>query len=209
MIFDLRSENEIKRDGPEWAGVEVDNPDPFAAHGIKREWVPVFAKEDYGPEQLALRYRYYSSGSEGFVLAYRDISRAAPRAYGAIFRHLAQPNPTPCVLHCTAGKDRTGVLVALLLMLAGVDDEKIAEEYSLTDLGLAHMKPLFIERLSKNPAFDGNKENIGNAVGSKKEYMAATLLMLREEYGSAEAYMKEQCKMSDEEVAQLKKYLLA
>ena len=33
VIFDLRSENEIKRDGPEWASVEADNPDPFAAHG--------------------------------------------------------------------------------------------------------------------------------------------------------------------------------
>lgn len=210
MIFDLRSENEIKRDGPEWAGVEADNPDSFAAHGIKREWVPVFAKEDYGPEQVGLRYKNYTrAGSEGFVIAYRDISKSAPTAYGAIFRHLAQPKATPCVVHCTAGKDRTGVVVALLLMLAGVEDEKIAEEYSLTDLGLEHLKPLFIERLIKNPALEGNREGVGNMVSSKKENMAATLTMLRKEYGSAEGYMNEQCKMGHEEIAQIKKNLLA
>jgi len=210
VIFDLRSENEIKRDGPEWAGVEADNPDPFATHGIKREWVPVFAREDYGPEQVGLRYKNYTrAGSEGFVIAYRDISRSAPSAYGAIFRHLAQPKPASCVVHCTAGKDRTGVVVALLLMLVGVEDEKIAEEYSLTDLGLEHLKPLFIERLIRNPALEGNREGVGNMVSSKKENMAATLIMLRKEYGSAEAYIRDQCKLSDEEIAQIKKSLLA
>ena len=210
VIFDLRSENEIKRDGLEWAGVEADNPDPFAAHSMKREWVPVFAKEDYGPEQVGLRYKNYTrAGTEGFVIAYRDISASAPSAYSAIFRHLAQPKPTPCVVHCTAGKDRTGVVVALMLMLVGVEDEKIAEEYSLTDLGLAPLKPLFIERLIRNPALEGNREGVGNMVSSKKENMAATIVMLRKEYGSAEGYMKDKCGMSEEEIARLRKNLLA
>lgn len=190
--------------------MEVEQHDPFEAHGIKREWVPVFAKEDYGPEQVGLRYKNYTrAGSDGFVMAYRDISKSGPSAYGAIFRHLAQPKPTPCVVHCTAGKDRTGVVIALLFMLAGVDDEKIAEEYSLTDLGLAPLKPLFTERLLKNPALEGNREGVGNMISSKKENMAATIKMLREEYGSAEGYMGSQCQLSDEEIAQLRRNMLA
>lgn len=55
----------------------------------------------------------------------------------------------PIVFHCTAGKDRTGVLTALLLRLAGVDDETIGWEYALTEPGLGGWRDLFIERISK------------------------------------------------------------
>lgn len=55
VIFDLRSAPEIQRDGPEWAGVEVDKEDPYMEYGITRKWVPVFAAKDYGPEQVGLR----------------------------------------------------------------------------------------------------------------------------------------------------------
>ena len=44
MIYDLRSAPEIKRDGPEWAGVDVEDADIFEGYGMKREWVPVFAE---------------------------------------------------------------------------------------------------------------------------------------------------------------------
>jgi len=161
VIFDLRSAPEIKRDGPEWAGVAVDKEDVFEPYGIKREWVPVFAEKDYGPEQVALRYKEYTrSGSEGFVKAYHDILLSGTTAYGKIFRHLAQEKPSPCLCHCTAGKDRTGVLVALLFMLADAPADDIANEYALTDLGLASLRPLFVERLLKNPALEGSTEGV-------------------------------------------------
>lgn len=207
VVYDLRSAQEIARDGPEWAGVEVDKTQPFEGVGIRREWVPVFATQDYGPEAVAIRYQYYTSGTEGFVKAYHDILKAAPKAYGTILRHLAQPDPSPCLIHCTAGKDRTGVLVALLLWLAGVDKESIAQEYSLTDQGLAPLKPLFIERLLQNPALKGNREGVLTMVSCKKETMIATIEMIEKDFNGPEAYMKKQCGMSDEEIVQLKKNL--
>ncbi len=59
----------------------------------------------------------------------------------------SQPLPMPCLIHCTAGKDRTGVIVAIILSLLGLDDEAISTEYSLTDIGLANVRELFVERL--------------------------------------------------------------
>jgi hypothetical protein len=182
--------------------------DPFAAHGMTREWTPVFAAADYGPEQVAVRYRHYTrDGTEGFVQAYRDISHAAPAAYTRVFRHLAQDRPSPCLVHCTAGKDRTGVLVALLKLLVGVPREEIAYEYSLTDQGLEHLKPLFMERLLKNPALEGNPDGVRNMISSKKENMDATLDMIRDEFGGAEEYMKKLCGLSDGEIEKLKSNL--
>ena len=49
-----------------------------------------------------------------------------------ILESLAEPGALPAVFHCTAGKDRTGVLAALLLGIAGVQRETIVEDYALT-----------------------------------------------------------------------------
>lgn len=168
----------------------------------------MFAAQDYGPEQVALRYKAYTrSGTEGFVQAYRDILKSGVPAYGQVFRHLAQREPGACVVHCTAGKDRTGVLVALLLLLVGVEHEVIAEEYSLTDLGLAHLKPLFVERLLKNPALGGDREGVANMVSSRKECMIDSIVMINEEFEGAEAYVR-RCGLTDKETEQLKKNLV-
>jgi len=209
-IFDLRSAPEIKRDGPEWADIAVDSQDVFAPYGIHRAWVPVFAEQDYGPDQVALRYKEYTrTGSEGFVKAYHDILLSAPSAYSAMFRHLAQEEPTPCLVNCTAGKDRTGVVVALLLQLVGVEEEAIAEEYALTDLGLAELKPVFVERLLRNPALGGDREGVGNMVSAKKENMAAALEMIEREFGGAERYMRERCELEDEHIERIRRNLRA
>ena len=208
-IFDLRSAQEIKRDAPEWAGLEVSSVEVFEPYGIHRDWVPVFAEKDYGPEQIAIRYKEYTrSGTDGFVAAYHDILLSAPSAYGRIFRHLASQDTSPCLVNCTAGKDRTGVVIALLLTFAGVPAEKVAEEYELTDAGLRDQKPIFVERLLKNPALEGNREGVWNMVSSKKENMEAAIQMIQRDFGGAEKYMREKCEMSDAEIEQLRKNLV-
>lgn len=172
----------------------------------------MFAEQDYGPEQVAVRYREYQRGGVGFVNAYRDIlvAGAGPDgAYTRILKQLATPRIQPCLVHCTAGKDRTGVLVALLLMLVDVPKDAIAEEYSLTDLGLAELKPLFMERLLKNPALEGNRDGVKNMVSSLKENMEASIDMIEKEFGGSQRYMRERCGLADGDIEQLKKNLLA
>ena len=167
-------------------------------------------RKDYGPEQVALRYKEYSkSGTSGFVQAYRDILLAAHPSYAKILRHLASSKPSPCLIHCTAGKDRTGVLVALLYMLAGAPTEEIADEYALTDLGLAELKPLFRERLLKNPVFEGNADGIENMITSRTVVMVATVEMIENEFGGAEQYMRKNCGLSEDEVKRVQRNITA
>lgn len=61
--------------------------------------------------------------------------QSGPQVFERIFRHLIANPRSPFIIHCTAGKDRTGVFIMLLLGLCGVDDEVIAREYELTNLG--------------------------------------------------------------------------
>jgi protein-tyrosine phosphatase len=50
----------------------------------------------------------------------------------AAFKLLAAEQALPAVFHCTGGRDRTGMVAALVLDLVGVDDDVIAEDYLLT-----------------------------------------------------------------------------
>jgi hypothetical protein len=69
-----------------------------------------------------------------------DQSRPGPRIgqksstnSSAILRVLADGDRLPAVIQCNSGKDRTGIVVALLLELLGVPDETIVADYALTD----------------------------------------------------------------------------
>lgn len=224
-VFDLRSESELKSkqgngEGGEkgsssfgkWSPPSTDsdrrtniNVQDF---GIERVWVPVFAASDYGPEQVALRAALYAqSGSAGFVNAYQGILDHGVGAYRTILTHLAQEEPEACLIHCSAGKDRTGVLIALLLMLCGVQKEVIADEYALTELGLGHLKPAIIEKLLQNPKFSGNEHAARDMISSKKENMLATMQMIEDIYGGAERYVLERLELDESTLRQLRKNL--
>ncbi|KAE9365315.1 hypothetical protein N431DRAFT_387449 [Stipitochalara longipes BDJ] len=203
-IYDLRSNNEIERAQTAGRGgvVEWD--------GCKRVFVPVFTDKDYSPENLAVRYKdYATTGTEGFTRAYSDIMKKAPPSYRTILLHLANEPEKPLIVHCTAGKDRTGVLCALVLSLCGVDDDVIAYEYSLTDLGLSkEWKESVIGHLMDNPALKGDMEGAWNMISSKAANMLATLKMIREKYGSAEGYITEKCSLSKEEVEKIRRNMI-
>ncbi len=53
---------------------------------------------------------------------------------------MADADTHPIVVHCLAGKDRTGVVVALVLALLGVPDETVAEDYALSNLAMAALR---------------------------------------------------------------------
>ncbi|KAF7558514.1 hypothetical protein G7046_g5628 [Stylonectria norvegica] len=159
---------------------------------------------------MAVRFQNYSStGTEGFVEAYRTILEAGPKPFATILSHLASPDASPVLIHCTAGKDRTGVIIAIVLSLCGVDDQTIAQEYSLTEVGLADMKKLIIDNLSQNPALKGKPEAVERMLGARPENMLAALQMLRQNYGSAEEYVVKQCGISPHGVAQIRRNLVS
>ena len=96
-------------------------------------------------------------------------------------------SPHPTVFHCTAGKDRTGILAALILGLLGVADHEIVADYESTTQEmhslfslLRSVNPLFEERMNSQPAA---------FLASPAEAMSRTLTGLRWNDGNAEAYL--------------------
>jgi len=102
---------------------------------------------------------------------------------------IADRNNHPLVFHCSLGKDRTGVLAAMLLAAAGVIDEDIVHDYTLS----APFMPEIRGRMTSDPAASPEvKELPAFQWEASAESMARFLLLLRREYGSAAGYLKAQ-----------------
>ncbi|KAK0513322.1 hypothetical protein JMJ35_004308 [Cladonia borealis] len=183
-IYDLRSHTEAQKHATPAIG------------GIRLIHTPVFSEQDYSPEAVAIRYKNYTSeaGIEGFVAAYTSILESGVRTFTEIFTFLRDAGPgEKCLVHCSAGKDRTGVLCALVLMLAGCGDEEVADEYALSEVGLKELKPVMVERLMAVEGLDADREGVERMVGSRRENMLATVGMIEEKFGGVEGYLRGRC----------------
>jgi protein-tyrosine phosphatase len=68
---------------------------------------------------------------------YLEIATAGATALRAVIEALARPGALPAVFYCAAGKDRTGVLAALVMRLIGVRISDIADDYALSAVATA------------------------------------------------------------------------
>ena len=68
---------------------------------------------------------------------YRSLIRDQAHHFAALFDHLLQTD-APVVFHCTAGKDRTGVAAALILLALGVPRDQVLQDYLLTNTLYQH-----------------------------------------------------------------------
>jgi protein-tyrosine phosphatase len=107
--------------------------------------------------------------------------------FAGVLRVIADDAKHPIVFHCAAGKDRTGLVAALLLSLLGVDDETVAADYALS---AEHIDEL-IDRHRAQAEFDGGSVEVDDALlAADASVMRTVLAEMRERYGSAEAYLE-------------------
>jgi protein-tyrosine phosphatase len=126
--------------------------------------------------------------------SYRDYVRHNTHRFRALFAHLLDDS-APLVIHCTAGKDRTGFACALVLHALGVPDDVIAEDYLLTNR--------FYRRdpASANDLPDDVRQAIGSVEAS---FLAAAHDAVRTDYGDLESYLKDGLALGKSEHAALK-----
>jgi len=144
------------------------------------------------------------------VMAEGYVRLAAQRAkiFGQALTQLADPHNLPVIFHCTAGKDRTGIVVALLLHILGVPEETILADYTLSN---AHFDRILevTQHDIKRMASVGITPNETRPIMSVQAfYLRGLFHYLRGQYGSIEAYLRGPAGVTAETVARLRENLL-
>lgn len=132
--------------------------------------------------------------------SYRNYVRHNTHSFRALFGHLIGDH-APLVIHCTAGKDRTGLACALILYALDVPDEVIAADYLLTNRFYRR------DHASATDLPDDVRQAIGTVDAS---FLAAGFDTVRTDYGDLEAYLRDGLNVGERERADLKaRYLQA
>lgn len=169
LIVDLRMTLEVAREGYTIAHdpVRVVNLPMLPQSGVNQEQIDAGAADNLVEDYM------------------RQIDVNAGSVVEAL-RLIADPANRPVVLHCTAGKDRTGIVVAMLLDILGVDHEVIVADYHVTT---ANMAPI-LERIRSAQVFQDN--GLADApmwiFESHPETMRDFLARMTATHGGAEAW---------------------
>ncbi|HSP64989.1 MAG TPA: tyrosine-protein phosphatase [Candidatus Deferrimicrobium sp.] len=156
--------------------------------------VPIFTDATEFPRELVTATDVYSWWL-------RDLGAAIKAAMAAI----ADAPTAPVLVHCHAGKDRTGVVVALALLLAGVGADAIADDYALSGVQLADM--LARDRVS---AVEGGMDEVRveRLFTVRREAMVETVERIVSNHGGAARYLAG-LGMDDERIDRLRRLLVA
>ena len=175
-IIDLRRDDEISGDPNPLSG------DPRVSYVN----IPLF--DGLAPiDQMA---KEANRDQGGFDMGYR-YRRALDECQDNIARvltHIVAAGEGGVYFHCTAGKDRTGIIAALLLSNAGVPRDVVVAEYALTArLG----KPLMDRLRGAIQARGASPDRANRIIASDPDTMAKTLKHLDEKYGGPVAYLEQ------------------
>lgn len=167
-VIDLRQPQELERDPNSLAGT----------NGIDYQNVEIWGHIDAADDRPTDPYDITA-----FYL--RALDHAGP-AFVRVLSLLAAA-PGAALFHCTAGKDRTGLVAALLLESVGVDRATIVDDFALTHDRIGPLR----ERLLNDAEQNGVKrEDFVRLLGATPELIGPALDHLDERFGGAVAYLK-------------------
>ncbi|KAJ5785225.1 uncharacterized protein N7503_010437 [Penicillium pulvis] len=195
-IFDLRNQGERERaPSPEITGIET-------------IWMP------YGTRPASLNLRDFTQddhSATGFVKMYMGILNAATPIFTEVFSHIRDEPNDPFIFHCSAGKDRTGVLSALILLLIGRPHEEIIIDYLYTRVGLESVRENLTNALALHAGTDHLSPEANGMLelsGVRASAMEAFLKTFETTYdGGVEIYLNTQLGFSFEDIVLMRKNL--
>ncbi|OUC80292.1 tyrosine-protein phosphatase [Gordonia lacunae] len=197
-VIDLRADDEMVRAPTAWADVSgaalVEIPIAEGGEGADTNYMRMLLGGDMKRFEIEDMTRFYIG-----------LVERRGEALGQAIRVLADATRLPALVHCAAGKDRTGVLIALLLGALDVADDDVVADFALTGI----LRPNRIDTYAHLfVAKDRDPEIARVLFESPPESMRALLAHLDAEYGGVRGYLAKRAGVDDEIVEDLRRALL-
>jgi len=196
-VADLRREPERAEVTPPW----------LAASGITVAQLPIGTRvahlRSIATRMLAGEIADFAA--DDMVAIYTTLLTHYAAEFGEVTRLVANSDGAT-VVHCTAGKDRTGVAVALLLSFLGVDDATVAEDYALSQEH--YSEPLLAELEVRFADLGADLDRVRAFFDAQPDVMRGLLADLRARFGGAEGYLAGPAGVSREDLARVRARLL-
>lgn len=134
------------------------------------------------------------SGRRFMTETYRQLPFAPAHLdlFARYFRAVAESD-RPLLIHCAAGKDRTGMLAALTHHLLGVSEDDLMEDYLLTNtaVDLEARAPVIAEQLKAFTGRTASHDAVVAFMGVEADYLHAAIKAMTERHGSVDIYLEE------------------
>lgn len=201
LVCDLRSAEEVE-----------ESPDRLPARNppvyVRLPAAPVDSKETQRQRLRAVlldRRRLHTLLLEFYTVTMIDHNASL---YRQVFERLANPDNLPAVIHCTAGKDRAGMVSAVLLLALGVPEETVIADYTQSNRFYDHFERITQRSVRPLRALGVSVSDLYPLLIAHPDTLRAALAYLRERYGSVEAYLRGQAGVDDATLARLRDNLL-
>jgi protein-tyrosine phosphatase len=201
-VYDLRGEEERKSSPqrlPKIVSMEVVS-------------LPVFY-QGLDPYVTARRILISGDVEEGefhhlMIEAYRAYALDFRSQWSSLLKGLAEPGTLPALIHCTYGKDRTGVAVAIILRSLGVPREKVMEGYLLSNEFWESKTELYSCLANCASCFRTPRSEVRALMEVRPEYLQGAFEAIDEHYGSFDNYLDQGLGIDNETLERLKTALL-
>jgi protein tyrosine/serine phosphatase len=185
VVVDLRRANERERDpSRRWPGFSAQVIENDIGQDTADEWSTFIQSSDL----TAVSFHEYMMD----YYRHAPFQRRHIDLYARYFRALADTEG-PILVHCAAGKDRTGIICALTHHMAGVHDDDIQADYLLTNDAerMTRRLPMIREVIKEATGRTASDEALMVAMRVEAEYLAESFRVMREAHGSLDGYLDE------------------
>lgn len=177
---------------------------------------PVFS-QDLTESSISIEDLIMQSDNDGefgfnnMLASYRDmvVGEDAQAAYQTFFKYLLENNDDGTLLfHCTAGKDRTGMGAFYLLTALGVPREVIIKDYLISNKTTKKFFDQTTASAQEAGASSSTIKSIQALMSVNEHYLNEAIKIMDDDFGGAEAYLKNILNIGKEEITELKNIYL-
>ncbi len=194
-IIDLRASKEKKTPSHVEGTRRVDIP--IALETRTREKIePLMTQRGAAPAVMAIMQQMY-----------RELADEAWSQAGQLFKVLLDAEAYPVLIHCRAGKDRTGLMCALVEQAVGVEPAAIVQDYLETNHHAGLLTPRMVRMLKIFSLGRVQFENVRASLSAREDYLQAAFDQIEQGHGGLMTYLAK-CGVSVGDIEKLRELLI-